>query len=575
MPILFFFISFFVRNDYRYNACIQLETQTQSCEVIYSWPFKIGQSLTAVNFEGTSFPLYGFNHLRFNMLGEGSDIRPYLPFKIVINPPKSYGYRVESFPKAVVSDDGNTITYQSNNDPYKNKLKVIWKIKFFREFETTDSRWLNPELLILQYFIIIASACFVIYQIYQRQRLTNYVVLTLFSFLIIKGNFLPFEIAFFTYLYFFRNKLNLLLISLIIIAFSYFASSNLGCYTCQNILHPGSDPLSYESLSREIYLNGKFLSTGEEGAFHISPLYRYFLATFHLLGGESLWSVRFFGFIIMFFFYILTFKLIMKIFNGKVALASLLLFTLLDKLPQLGLLFLFKEYYSESIAFPVLILSVYLLLFANKKRFVSAGVMFGLAIATRNNYLPAILPLVWYLYSKRMFSPLFVFLVFASLGPVFVIYRNYMITGEPLFFVTSTAASLQLDLYARFYHGQRESSPLMVLVRVISLFFSDPMAVIIPLWKNLLTMTGMIGLIDKSQIYLPVWLVGIPGILYKLKHKITHEELAYIFIFLLLFIFHLPFGLHNSGSAKYYPFMYFLTPYAFHFLLSLYRRKAD
>lgn len=562
------------------RTCVQLHLPDTKCET------KIktiaGESAVySVDYRGTSFPLFGFNQLEFNSYGAESEKRPYLPFAIKLTLPRTESkFQLISAPSASTSQDKLEVSYQSHNDPYANQLRLVWQIEKPFAFKTTDIGWTNFYLklttIILNLFISLLVEVLLISLISDlKPKLKSRDVLVWIPLLAlaVNGTFLPFELALFTYFNWIKNKLHVLLVIFAVLVFSYSASTRLGCYSCQNILHPGSDPLSYEHFARQIYLMGDFLRAGESGLFNMSPLYRYFIAFFHLIGGESMWSVRYLTFLILFGAYWLVFKLFQKLFSTRTALISLYIFAFLDKLPQLGLLFLYREYYSESIALPALFLSIYLLLFKDKPMPKLSGLFLGLSLAIRNNYLPAAVPLLGYLVYKRQFKEAGLYLM-AMLPPIlFVIYRNLMVAGIPTFFMTSSAAALQPDLFLILYHGQRELSPLSVLVRIFNLFLADPKSVLIPIGKNILTMTGMIGLIPKSQVYAPIWGLGLVGLFVKIRQRINPELMTYISIFSLLFLFHLPFGIHVNGSAKYIQFILFFTPFAVDLICSLISRK--
>lgn len=554
------------------------------CIRLHQLPCMQTQTST-VNYNFRNFPLYGFNQNEFNLLGEEAQRRPYLPFQIEFRLPTTSDLSIESSP--ALDQVGDLYLFSSTNNNPQNKLSVGLVSMF--GFKTSDFGWLNLSYKLLTILInsvaliLVISLVTLLYAPIIKQLNFTHLYL-LFPLLVsIRGTFLPFEILFAATWTLAKNGAAKIVLLVSVLIFSFFASTRLVCPTCVELLPSGSDTLTYESYARTISEGPlQFWSAGEPKAiFYYTPLYRYFLAAFHFIGGESLWGPHYLT-TVLYFLTVICILGINKHFFGKyIALLTGISIAFLNKLPQLGLLFVFNNFYTESVGIFLLFLSLFLIIVPKRKYLFLIGLSFGLSVAVRPNYLPALLPLSLLAFNHRSLKEIPKLYLGLLVSVLFIMLRNYIVVGKLQYFSTSAASTLAIGLVDLLYHGQKAGAPGGLYLEIVRQFLKDPISVLIPLWNNFRIMIGLPSMLPQSIsylptyrpipnafVYLPIWILGIIGIISRFR-KFTKEFVYYGIVFLIIFVTNLPFGVYFNGSAKYYIYVLFLTPFFFQTIFSI------
>ena len=173
--------------------------------------------------------------------------------------------------------------------------------------------------------------------------------------------------------------------------------------------------------------NGNFLG---DSIFHQAPLYPYFLALIVTVFGKSYIAV----FIIQIFLTTLSSFLIYlickKILSGKIAIAAALLYSFYGMQ-----IFYSLKLLSETLSIFLMLLSIFLLLYTNRKRFiVSSGILFGLLCLSKPNMLLALPFAVLHIYlssNKSLFVRNSVILFVSAFSIIsLATIRNFIVGGD-------------------------------------------------------------------------------------------------------------------------------------------------
>lgn len=222
------------------------------------------------------------------------------------------------------------------------------------------------------------------------------------------------------------------------------------------LLSGGNDWLAYEGFARQVVLDGPLLTEGKAlgqgAAFYYQPLYIYWLALAHWVGGEGLFAPLYGNAVLGVLTALLVYALARELFGRAAAAAALLVFTVLRATvfaPTAGLLL------SENLLFPLV--PLFLLLLARAATggrlvpVVMAGVALGLGGLTRTTPL-ALMPiaaLVLAVANRRLGLTrsaaatrvaAFGAACLLTLSPATA--RNYLVSGKPVLITTSTSANL-------------------------------------------------------------------------------------------------------------------------------------
>lgn len=572
-------VSFKLPPDSVYQTCLRLDPNYEFCQPFLGKNLQLTRSLSSIDFTGPTFPLYGHNTIEFNTVLDPHQ-RLRLPFSFDVTLPSNTKVEVAADPAIISTDQG--FTYSAANNFYTNTLAVTTKLSQIHATAVNALALLTLLVLVASLLLPLITPLSPIDLIFVPLYIVAW-----------RGTLLPFDLLFPFYILFAKSKQHWHHIYLAIILFAFFAATRQGCYECQTILPAGSDSLTYEGFARQIIFQKSFWAAGENGVlFYYTPLYRYFLALFHILGGESLWPVRFFGNLIYASTLIVATKLFRMFFDRKTTLISMIFFGILNKFPKLGLYFVFGEYYSESIGLPLLLLSIYLLLKVRPKFWTifTSGLVLGLSVGTRPNYLPAVLPLILLqLLFPQKIKSLIIFSIGLFIPTSFIILRNFLITGQMKYFNTSGASTLAIGLVDLFYSHQRVDTPGSIYISLIKQTLIEPLSTLIPLSNNFRIMLGLHSILPQkfsflpvyqpianSIIYLPVWILGCLGIVTRIfRRRFGLKLFLFGLVFLVIFLSNLPFGVYFNGSAKYYLYILFLTPFAVELLLSRIKKNSN
>jgi hypothetical protein len=216
----------------------------------------------------------------------------------------------------------------------------------------------------------------------------------------------------------------------------------------------GQDWLTYETMARDIQLNGPLMTLGEpvgRGAVLLNqPLYPYYLALLHALAGEDLFGVTALQVLGLGVASILVFELARRLFGQPTALVALAL--TVGVLVPFELGWVARRLLTEAPYFwliPAAVLAMLALVGRTTPRLglaVLSGLLLGLACLSRGPtllYLPPAGLLVWLVLRRngstrlQASSTLAVVAFFASVLIALVPLRNWIVAGRPVL----TAAS--------------------------------------------------------------------------------------------------------------------------------------
>lgn len=325
------------------------------------------------------------------------------------------------------------------------------------------------------------------------------------------------------------------------------------------LLPGGTDTLTHETMARDILSASSFrelLMAGEDSVFYYQPMYRYVLAFFHFIFGESLWGVFFvqtllfmtFTFFVCYFFQRKKYYIAMITF-----LFILMAAALVNKSPfLLGL-----TTFQQAIASPLLLLSLMALLIIIEYRkrsyyLMFAGFFLGFSIATRTDYASALLilflPFLYSQYSLCERTRLTLLLFFGfSIPVVFVVLRNYIVANTFTFFPTSAIVNLAPVFASNVPNLEKSISGLSLIMKIITHYSSHINDLIIILIRNV--QSTFIGplFIMKAMWYSFFVLAPFISVVGYMRYK---EKFPLIFsiLFIMLVIPNSFFMLHPEGS---------------------------
>lgn len=227
-----------------------------------------------------------------------------------------------------------------------------------------------------------------------------------------------------------------------------------------DILNGGDDPLTYEGYARIVVLAAhvsEALKGGTTGVFYYQPLYRYELAILHLVTGESLWG----PYVVQLSLFILALLLIGRWLYrqsgsvGVIAVCILLVYAVAHI--EVSFITLALTPYQEALAIPVFLLCVLWLLALWQKQQTSwrvhmgLGCLWGLALFTRTDLLPALSGIVLYFFAWRRITHIHhktVTKMFAGfvggfvIAPLALLLRNLLVAHIPAILPTSGYVNL-------------------------------------------------------------------------------------------------------------------------------------
>ncbi len=271
---------------------------------------------------------------------------------------------------------------------------------------------------------------------------------------------------------------------------SFVYTQHLNPYGKLVLFSGGDDELTHEGFAREAMLSDNvksYLTAGEAYAFYYQPLYRYVVAEIHTFWGESMFAVfTIQTFLLALGFMALLYAISLFEIPGAALLFSLL-FSIISIIPNQSLLTITQRAFQQGIGTPLLFISIALILFAILRRatlFVTilSGIILGLTISIRTDYLPAIFILfMGYLAGliiiptwKKRITYAVVFLLCISIFPSFLIVRNIIIANSPAFMPTSGLYNLA-DPYGAVFAGKnlKEIGSGSALLQIISSYSSN------------------------------------------------------------------------------------------------------
>lgn len=226
------------------------------------------------------------------------------------------------------------------------------------------------------------------------------------------------------------------------------------------ILDGGDDPLTHEGYSRisatadNLYT---FLEGGSEGLFFYQPLYSYLVAMIHIFGGESLWAVYATQTFLFILTIILAGRLIFRLGGAPaMSLFAILLISVLITEEHSWVKLAATSTYQEALGLPFLLLAALATLtnwLSNNRSYLAhfgIGLLWGLAVMTRTDFLPALLaPAVyaaaawrgWPTWSQRWHLASYL-CTGAAIAPLFVGLRNVIIARQWAILPTSGYGNL-------------------------------------------------------------------------------------------------------------------------------------
>ncbi|MEW6027075.1 MAG: hypothetical protein AB1599_07270 [Planctomycetota bacterium] len=206
------------------------------------------------------------------------------------------------------------------------------------------------------------------------------------------------------------------------------------------VLSGGDDWLTYESFARSIIMD----DTVGKDAFYYAPFYSYFLALLHLVFGEEWIYVIFAQYFLAFLMLLLQHRIATALFSRKSAdisiVISALQFLALGYPPVL-LATVLISFLLMAALYMIMQMSVH-----TPAKVIPAGLVTGLAIITRPEFLLMPLILVVFLFRQAMvrkYTLAVVFVSAAALFPLGVALRNYLVAGR---FVLTTNMSVNLSI---------------------------------------------------------------------------------------------------------------------------------
>jgi hypothetical protein len=226
----------------------------------------------------------------------------------------------------------------------------------------------------------------------------------------------------------------------------------------------GQDWLTYETLAREILINGPLMTfgapLGQGEPFFNQPFYAYWLALLHLFAGEDLFGVLALQMLGLGVAVVLVYQLARRLFGRPTALVALALMG--GVLVPFELEWVARRLLSESLYYwlmPAAVLAL-LVLVGSTERPASpslgvaalAGLLLGLACLTRNStllYLPLAAILLWQALRKRELSrptaarTLAVVLIASGLTIGLMPLRNWIVSGRPVLATSAGGVNLQ------------------------------------------------------------------------------------------------------------------------------------
>lgn len=264
-----------------------------------------------------------------------------------------------------------------------------------------------------------------------------------------------------------KRVLPFILSLLLLSSFAY--TQHLNPYGKLVLFSGGDDELTHEGFAREALLSQhikSYLTAGENSVFYYQPLYRYILAGIHNFWGESMFGVfTLQTFLLALGFAVLLYAIAAFEISGAALLFSVL-FSIINIIPNQSLLTITQRGFQQGIGTPLLFISLALVLVVILRRptiflTIISGLILGLTISVRSDYLPAIIVLILgFIVSlftvttwKKRIQIIVLFAVCFSIFPSLVITRNMIIAGSPAFMPTSGLYNLA-DPYSSVFLGE-------------------------------------------------------------------------------------------------------------------------
>ena len=284
-----------------------------------------------------------------------------------------------------------------------------------------------------------------------------------------------------------KKVLPFILSLLLLSSFAY--TEQLNPYGKLVLFTGGDDELTHEGFAREALLSTHlkgYLTAGEKSVFYYQPLYRYIVAGIHDFWGESMFGV----YTLQTFLFALGFMaLLYAIAAFKIAGAPLLFavaFSIISIIPNQSLLTITQRGFQQGFGTPLLFMSLALVLVTILRRptlFLTSisGLLLGLTVSVRSDYLPAIFVVIFgFIVSTLAFNSwkkkvgiIALFFICFAVFPVIVISRNIVIAGNPAFMPTSGLYNLA-DPYGSVFTGKnlKEIGSGSALLQIISSYSS-------------------------------------------------------------------------------------------------------